>query len=184
MGHEAFLHFLVWLEDGSDDEVDRLGRAERAHIRADVAALAVDRVAGGAAEFGTLEYLRATPGVAAGFHLLHQHRRLIGIERLGLVRESRRRGDDPGESFVPAPAGAHQAKAYPRGVARGFHIGKGRGQAGGSVLALQERGPDFRPLGIRGGVAEKGHGGAGSRAGIKPGQGGDGPGTHGSRRFA
>src|SRR6266498_952003 len=62
----AFLDLLLWFEDGADDEIDRLRGAQRAEIRTDIAALAVDRVAGSATEVSPPENFRATPGVAPG----------------------------------------------------------------------------------------------------------------------
>lgn len=65
-GVEALLHLLLGIEDGAEDELDRLGRAEGAEVGADTVGGAVDGVAIHAGQFGAVEDIAAGVGLAGG----------------------------------------------------------------------------------------------------------------------
>jgi len=65
-GVEALLHFLLGIEDGTEDELDGLGCAEGAEVGADAVGGAVDGVAIHAGQFGAMKDVTAGVGSAGG----------------------------------------------------------------------------------------------------------------------
>ena len=71
-GFVAFFDLPLRLQHGADDEVQRLPGADGIERRADLPALVLEAVAGGAGEFRAAVHLRAVPRIAARADFLHQ----------------------------------------------------------------------------------------------------------------
>ena len=106
-GHKTFLDLLLRIEDGANDELERLRSAQRAEVRPDLAALAIDRMTGNTTQLRPSEYFRAHSRISTSAYVIGEVRDLRGRHVLRADFHARGVGKHTGQSIVAAPAGTH-----------------------------------------------------------------------------